>query len=304
MSVGGIWDQVRRAPPHRARRAAPPPPPPTRRRRATADAPPRRPAPPPPPPPRSSSARSAAPRATTPTTTSTSPAARARPSRSRAARPAPRASASTAKTLSSARRAGSSSAPRTSAPAPRARPTAAYPASSTATRTRGRGATPRRSCASDNIQQFRPRRRCSPSLTHSARTHLHPPRRRPSTHLRSWHLLPRGVTVFALDFAGSGRSEGAWVSLGAHEVGDLAAAVAYLRAEGSVSTLALWGRSMGAVTALLYAATDPGASVEVLVIVACVSYNFRSAARSKPPALRPQALPASSPTRLSRASPT
>ena len=56
---------------------------------------------------------------------------------------------------------------------------------------------------------------------------------------------------------GSGLSEGSYVTLGALEVDDLATAVQYLRDEGSTSTIALWGRSMGAVTALLYCQRDP-----------------------------------------------
>lgn len=34
-------------------------------------------------------------------------------------------------------------------------------------------------------------------------------------------LIPLGVSVFTLDFAGSGLSEGDWVTLGAHEVDDV-----------------------------------------------------------------------------------
>ena len=52
-------------------------------------------------------------------------------------------------------------------------------------------------------------------------------------------------------------SDGEWVTLGAREVDDLAAAVAHLRTLEYVSTIGLWGRSMGAVTALLYAQRDP-----------------------------------------------
>lgn len=70
-------------------------------------------------------------------------------------------------------------------------------------------------------------------------------------------LLPHGCTVFALDFGGSGLSDGEWVTLGAHEVYDVEAVVQYLREEGSTSTIGLWGRSMGAVTAILYSCKDP-----------------------------------------------
>eukprot|EP01113_Clastostelium_recurvatum_P046393 TRINITY_DN8124_c0_g1_i2.p1 TRINITY_DN8124_c0_g1~~TRINITY_DN8124_c0_g1_i2.p1 ORF type:complete len:478 (-),score=123.75 TRINITY_DN8124_c0_g1_i2:3-1436(-) len=70
-------------------------------------------------------------------------------------------------------------------------------------------------------------------------------------------LLPNNITVLALDFAGSGLSEGEYVSLGYFEKDDVAVAVNYLRETGRVSTIGLWGRSMGAVTALLYARDDP-----------------------------------------------
>jgi len=70
-------------------------------------------------------------------------------------------------------------------------------------------------------------------------------------------LLPHGCTVFALDFGGSGLSDGEWVTLGAHEVYDVERVVQYLREEGSTSTIGLWGRSMGAVTAILYSCKDP-----------------------------------------------
>ena len=56
---------------------------------------------------------------------------------------------------------------------------------------------------------------------------------------------------------GSGRSQGDYVTLGAHEVDDLEAAVAHLRQDGITGTVGLWGRSMGAVTALLFSQRDP-----------------------------------------------
>ncbi|GFR51828.1 hypothetical protein Agub_g14291 [Astrephomene gubernaculifera] len=77
-------------------------------------------------------------------------------------------------------------------------------------------------------------------------------------------LVPIGVSVFTLDFAGSGLSDGQWVTLGSEEVEDVEAAVEHLRAGGRVSTLGLWGRSMGAVTALLYSQRDPSIAGMVL----------------------------------------
>lgn len=70
-------------------------------------------------------------------------------------------------------------------------------------------------------------------------------------------LLARGVALFCFDFAGCGRSDGEYISLGWHEREDLAAVVEYLRNEDRFSAIGLWGRSMGAVTALLHADRDP-----------------------------------------------
>ncbi|KAK3189896.1 hypothetical protein Dsin_029457 [Dipteronia sinensis] len=77
-------------------------------------------------------------------------------------------------------------------------------------------------------------------------------------------LLPSNITVFALDFSGSGLSGGEHVTLGWSEKEDLKAAVNYLRADGKVSLIGLWGRSMGAVTSLLYGAEDPSIAGMVL----------------------------------------
>eukprot|EP01112_Ceratiomyxa_fruticulosa_P017304 TRINITY_DN5367_c0_g1_i3.p2 TRINITY_DN5367_c0_g1~~TRINITY_DN5367_c0_g1_i3.p2 ORF type:complete len:339 (-),score=39.71 TRINITY_DN5367_c0_g1_i3:41-1057(-) len=77
-------------------------------------------------------------------------------------------------------------------------------------------------------------------------------------------LLPHDMTVMALDFSGSGLSEGEYVSLGFFEKDDVSTVVAHLRSTGRVSTIGLWGRSMGAVTALLYAKEDPSVAGMVL----------------------------------------
>ncbi|KAH8061412.1 palmitoyl-(protein) hydrolase [Aureococcus anophagefferens] len=68
--------------------------------------------------------------------------------------------------------------------------------------------------------------------------------------------LSIGIDLFALDFAGSGKSDGDWVSLGYWERDDLATVVAHLRASGKVSTVALWGRSMGSACALCHGHRD------------------------------------------------
>lgn len=77
-------------------------------------------------------------------------------------------------------------------------------------------------------------------------------------------LLPSNITVFTLDFSGSGLSGGEHVTLGWNEKDDLKVVVDYLRADGNVSLIGLWGRSMGAVTSLMYGAEDPSIAGMVL----------------------------------------
>ncbi|KAK4855937.1 hypothetical protein QYF36_012500 [Acer negundo] len=77
-------------------------------------------------------------------------------------------------------------------------------------------------------------------------------------------LLPSNITVFTLDFSGSGLSDGDYVSLGWHEKDDLKVVVSYLRSNTLISRIGLWGRSMGAVTSLLYGAEDPSIAGMVL----------------------------------------
>jgi len=73
-------------------------------------------------------------------------------------------------------------------------------------------------------------------------------------------ILGSRMTLFAFDFAGSGLSDGDYVSLGYYEREDLEVVVNYLRDSKRVSTIGLWGRSMGAVTALLFVDRDPSIS--------------------------------------------
>ncbi|XP_077237475.1 alpha/beta-Hydrolases superfamily protein isoform X3 [Tasmannia lanceolata] len=77
-------------------------------------------------------------------------------------------------------------------------------------------------------------------------------------------LLPSNITLFTLDFSGSGLSDGDYVSLGWHEKDDLKIVVSYLRSNPQNSCIGLWGRSMGAVTSLLYGAEDPSIAGIVL----------------------------------------
>ena len=71
------------------------------------------------------------------------------------------------------------------------------------------------------------------------------------------YLLPLNITVFSFDFSGCGRSEGEYISLGWYEKDDVECVINYLRKTNKVSTIGLWGRSMGAVTAIMYGDRDP-----------------------------------------------
>lgn len=66
------------------------------------------------------------------------------------------------------------------------------------------------------------------------------------------------------DFAGSGNSQGDYVTLGYYEQEDIEAIIRYLKTCMEIECFALWGRSMGAVTALLYAQRDP--TIKVIVV--------------------------------------
>ena len=79
------------------------------------------------------------------------------------------------------------------------------------------------------------------------------------------YLLSLGVSVFSLDFSGSGKSGGDYVSLGYYERDDLATVIDHLRSnDTTTSTIALWGRSMGAATCLMHAPRDP--SIACMVV--------------------------------------
>ncbi|XP_075666879.1 uncharacterized protein LOC142636512 [Castanea sativa] len=87
-------------------------------------------------------------------------------------------------------------------------------------------------------------------------------------------LLPSYITVLTLDFSGSGLSDGDYVSLGWHERDDLKVVVSYLRSNKNISRIGLWGRSMGAVTSLLYGAEDPSIAGMVLDSAFSNLYNL------------------------------
>ena len=70
------------------------------------------------------------------------------------------------------------------------------------------------------------------------------------------YLLRKNINLFVFDFSGSGLSEGEYISLGYNEKEDLKVVMDFVCKLPGVSKIGLWGRSMGAATALLYSPSD------------------------------------------------
>lgn len=70
-------------------------------------------------------------------------------------------------------------------------------------------------------------------------------------------LLERSISLFCFDWAGCGLSDGEYVSLGWHERDDLATVIEHLRQSQFNGPIGIWGRSMGAVSALMHVDRDP-----------------------------------------------
>ena len=79
-----------------------------------------------------------------------------------------------------------------------------------------------------------------------------------------FYLLSSGLTAFAFDFSACGKSEGEYITLGWYERDDVECVIDYLRSTNRVATIGLWGRSMGAVTAIMYGDRDPSIAGLVL----------------------------------------
>ena len=69
-------------------------------------------------------------------------------------------------------------------------------------------------------------------------------------------LIKINVNLFIFDFAGSGLSEGDYISLGYHESHDLGIIIDFISKYPGVGKIGLWGRSMGAATTMIYAHKD------------------------------------------------
>lgn len=70
-------------------------------------------------------------------------------------------------------------------------------------------------------------------------------------------VLSNPVSLFCFDFSGCGKSGGQYTSVGWFEQDDLECVIQYLCNTGKVTKIAVWGRSMGAVTSILYSGKDP-----------------------------------------------
>ena len=74
-------------------------------------------------------------------------------------------------------------------------------------------------------------------------------------HIRRF-LLRRNINLCIFDFQGSGLSEGEYISLGYHERHQVKNIVDFVEKYPGVGKIGLWGRSMGAATALIYTSMD------------------------------------------------
>ena len=78
------------------------------------------------------------------------------------------------------------------------------------------------------------------------------------------YFLPK-MAVCAFDFAGCGLSEGEYISLGPKEKRDTLLVVNYLRTHFKVGQLFIWGRSMGAVAAIMLASEHPEVAMALVL---------------------------------------
>ena len=65
-------------------------------------------------------------------------------------------------------------------------------------------------------------------------------------------LLKKNIALCGFDFCGCGNAEGEYVTMGYYEQQDVKEVVDYLIQNFRINSLALWGRSIGAMTTLMY----------------------------------------------------
>lgn len=79
-------------------------------------------------------------------------------------------------------------------------------------------------------------------------------------------ICGQGLNLFTFDFSGCGNSQGEWVTLGWKEKHDLASVLTYLKTEKAIEKVCLWGRSMGAATAIFHMAENKDSPVTCAVL--------------------------------------
>lgn len=78
--------------------------------------------------------------------------------------------------------------------------------------------------------------------------------------------LEHGFALCTFDFAGYGRSEGEYGTLGLRETQDVQAVIDHLTAKHKFRYFYIWGRSMGAATAIHFSAGMPMSQIRGLVL--------------------------------------
>lgn len=72
--------------------------------------------------------------------------------------------------------------------------------------------------------------------------------------------------VMSFDFSGSGKSQGHYTTFGLWEHEDINSVIKYLGEKFNYESFVLWGRSMGAVSAVMYLSKFPNKSVKCLIL--------------------------------------
>lgn len=75
--------------------------------------------------------------------------------------------------------------------------------------------------------------------------------------MESLQLVNHQINLIAFDFAACGKSEGNFVTYGEKEGRDIDCVIAEVRRRYGARKIGLWGRSMGASLAVMYASLHP-----------------------------------------------
>jgi uncharacterized protein len=70
-------------------------------------------------------------------------------------------------------------------------------------------------------------------------------------------LISPNINLLAFDFGACGKSEGQFLTYGEKEARDIDCVLEYARKKFKIKKVTLWGRSMGASLAMMYASLHP-----------------------------------------------